>query len=309
MALTDSRLKQVTSYASIAVALTLIIAKAFAYWATDSVALLSSLVDSGVDLLASLITAYGVLVALRPPDRDHRYGHGKAESLAALAQAGFILVSSVLLTVEAVQRFIKPAPLQNLETGYSVMGLAIVLTLGLLSLQSYTIKRTGSLAIASDRLHYVGDVLINLAVIATFAFQWLFDVAWIDPLFAVAIAGAMCIGAYKISRLALNVLMDAELPDADRENIAQIIKSVTGVRGVHDLRTRTDTGRSIIEAHVEMDPQISLKAAHDITEAVIARVEGAYPKADILVHQDPVGVEEKRLDASIEQNDPIKTHV
>lgn len=301
----SNTLRRLTSMASIAVAGILIAAKAVAYYATDSVALLSSLVDSGVDLLASLITAYGVIVALRPPDRDHRYGHGKAEALAALAQSAFILVSSAILVKEASGRFIEPVPLQQVTTGYLVMGLSVVLTVALLALQSYTVKRTKSLAIASDRLHYVGDVLINLAVVATFACQDFFQVSWVDPLFALAIAGAMCVGAVKIGRGALNVLMDMELPEADRVRILALATGVEGVCGAHDLRTRTDAGRLMIEIHIEMDPHISLHESHKIAEAVTASIEVVYSKADILIHQDPYGVTEPRLDAAIEGLKPI----
>ncbi|MDD3181784.1 MAG: cation diffusion facilitator family transporter [Alphaproteobacteria bacterium] len=304
--LSNDMLRRLTSYASVIVAATLIVAKAWAYYTTDSVALLSSLVDSGVDMLASLITAYGVIVALRPPDHNHRYGHGKAEALAALAQSVFILVSSGLLIKEAAHRFISPAPIQNIETGYLVMSLAIVLTVLLLALQSYAVKRTKSLAIASDRLHYVGDVLINLAVVVTFAFQDYFKANWIDPLFALAIAGGMCVGAVKIAYGALNVLMDKELPDNERSKILAIAQNVKGVCGAHDLRTRMDVGRYIIEIHIEMDPHISLHESHEITEAVTAAIQAIYRNADILIHQDPFGIKEPRLDAEIEGSNPVQ---
>ncbi|HAX90956.1 MAG TPA: divalent metal cation transporter FieF [Rhodospirillaceae bacterium] len=309
--ITDDKLRRVTSYASIGVAATLIAAKIVAYGLTDSVALLSSLVDSGVDLLASLITAYGVHIALRPPDRDHRYGHAKAESLAALAQAGFILVSSALLAKEAISRFISPVPIQHPEIGYAVMGLAIIMTAGLLVLQTYTVRRTRSLAIASDRLHYVGDILINLAVVATFAFQQMLNISWLDPAFALAIAGSMCVGAVKITRLAVCVLMDAEVGEKDRSAIQELICGVDGVCGVHDLRTRRDGERLIVEAHVEMDATLSLVEAHIITEAVEVSLEEKYPQVDVVIHQDPVGVEEKRRDVEIERNHSLneKKHV
>ncbi len=306
--LSANALRQVTSYASVAVALSLIAAKAFAYWATDSVALLSSLVDSGVDLLASLITAYGVVIALRPPDRDHRFGHGKAEALAALAQAIFIFLSSGFLIKEALHRFWSPTPLQRLDIGYEVMGLAVVLTLALLALQTHTIRRTHSLAIASDRLHYVGDILINIAVMASFALHEVADVLWLDPLFSVLIAASMCFGAAKIMRKTLLLLMDAELPEHERKAILARAMKVNGVLGVHDLRTRSDGEKPIIEAHIEMAATLSLLEAHVIAEAVMAKIEKLYPKADILIHQDPAGVEEQRLDAIIEQNDPLKEH-
>ena len=302
--ISDNALRQMASYASVAVASVLIIVKIYAYVQTGSVALLSSTVDSAVDLLASLITAYGVWVATRPPDRDHRYGHGKAESLAALAQAAFITVSSVLLVKEAIGRFVEPQPLANVGTGYTVMALAIGLTLALLALQSYTIVRTKSLAIASDRLHYVGDVLINLAVVATFVCQGWLNVLWIDPAFALAIAAGMMIGAIKIARLALKDLMDSELPEKDRAAILACATAVSGVCGAHDLRTRTGGGRCVIEIHVEMNPDLSLKESHKITEAVSTNIQAIFPKADVLIHQDPFGHDEARLDAEIEKNDP-----
>lgn len=302
--LSNNTLRRLTSYASVVVAGTLILAKTVAYILTDSVALLSSLVDSGVDLLASLITAYGVIIAMRPPDHDHRYGHGKAEALAALTQAAFILVSSALLIKEATHRFIAPAPIQDVVAGYVVMGIAIALTALLLALQSYTVQRTKSLAIASDRLHYVGDILINLAVIVTFACQDFFNAPWIDPLFALVIAGGMCVGAIKIGRGALNVLMDRELPDADRTRILALAKGVQGVYGAHDLRTRKDVDRSIIEIHIEMDPHISLQESHDIAEQVTAAIVAIFPKADITIHQDPFGIKETRLDTQIAEQKP-----
>jgi len=299
-------LRRLTSFASVFVAAILIVSKIYAYFATGSVALLSSTVDSGVDLLASMISAYGVLIATRPPDRDHRYGHGKAESLAALAQALFIVVSSVLLVKEAIGRIVAPEALKNPETGYVAMGFAIVMTLGLLALQNYTVARTKSLAIAADRLHYVGDILVNLAVVATFVCQGWFDVQWVDPAFALAIAAGMCVGAYKIGKMSLSVLMDSEMPEEDRQAILCIARGVKGVCGAHDLRTRTDNGRSIIEIHIEMDPHISLQEAHSITEDVTQAIDAKYKKADILIHQDPYGHNESRLDVLIEQNDPVK---
>lgn len=300
----NASLRRLASLASVGVAASLIIAKIAAYFYTDSVALLSSLVDSGVDLLASLITAYGVREALKPADHDHRFGHGKAESLAALMQAAFIIGSSILLSIEALGRFITPQPIENAGIGYLVMGFAIVMTLMLLALQNLTVKRTGSIAIASDRLHYVGDVLINLAVIATLALEQWFNQTWIDPLFALGIAASMIYSAAQIARKALDVLMDAELPDAERTAIIALACAVPGVRGVHDLRTRTDSERLILELHVEMDGSIPLIAAHDIAEKVTIAIRARYANADILVHQDPFGIVEDKLDAHIDQHKP-----
>lgn len=298
----DNWLRRFTSLASISVALTLVATKMAAYLVTDSVSILSSLVDSSVDLVASCITAYGVVIAMRPPDREHRYGHGKAEALAALAQGTFIVVSALLLLAKAVDRFVNPSEILNPKIGYEVMGVAIFLTAGLIALQTYTIRRTRSLAIASDRLHYVGDVFVNSAVMATFAFQEWLSVTWIDPAFAVVIAIILGGGAYKIISRSLRVLMDAELPEAERQKILAIVCGVNGVRGAHDLRTREGSGHPIVSVHVEMDPSISLLKSHKVAEAVIVAVMAAYPNADVTVHQDPDGIKESRLDTQIENN-------
>lgn len=302
LSISPNALRRAASLASVAVAGTLIVAKVFAFFETHSVALLSSLVDSGVDMLASVITAYGVAQAMRPADREHRFGHGKAESLAAMAQAAFITGASILLLVEAFNRLRNPQPLQDLTAGYFVMTLAIVLTALLLALQTYTVRKTSSLAIASDRLHYVGDILINLTVMASFALHDLLDLSWIDPVFAVMIGASLLWGAWKIGREAMDVLMDAELPEADRNTIAALALSVPGVVGLHDMRTRSDSEKQIVEMHIEMPPTLPLAKAHDIAEAVMHKVRTAYPRADILVHQDPQGVVEERLDVEIEKD-------
>jgi len=301
----NNTLRKWTSYASIFVAITLIIVKIIAYLMTGSIALFSSLIDSGVDLIASIITAFGVILATRPPDRRHRFGYGKAESLAALTQAGFITVSAIILIYKATTRFIEPTKIQNTEIGYIVMSIAIFLTIALLALQTYTINKTKSLAISSDRLHYIGDVFINLAVIATFAIQSSFNILWIDPFFAIIVGGILGVGAFKIGKTSLKILMDAELSNNDREKIIKIIKKVSGVKGVHDVRTRESNDIVIIEAHVEMNAKITLLDAHEITEAVETALLKKYKNADITIHQDPFGHQEERRDNLIEKNDPL----
>ncbi|MDD5586626.1 MAG: cation diffusion facilitator family transporter [Alphaproteobacteria bacterium] len=298
-------LRRYATYASVAVAMTLILAKLAAYVLTDSVAMLSSMIDSMVDLVASLVAAYGVARALRPPSREYRFGHGKAEPLAALMQAAFIVGSAILLAVEALGRLYQPRAIENTGIGYAVVVFAIVLTLALLLFQRYVIHRTKSLAISADRLHYSGDVLINLAVGATYALESYTKQIWLDPLFALVIGGILLVGAYKICRKALSVLMDRELPEADRTRISSVAMMQEGVRGLHDLRTRSDSGRAFIELHLEVDPEITVRAAHDIAENVMEKINRVFPNADVLVHQDPLGVEEKRLDEEIEDNNPV----
>jgi ferrous-iron efflux pump FieF len=301
----NAKLRRAATYASVAVAAALIVAKLVAYFMTDSVAMLSSMIDSMVDLVASLVAAYGVARALRPPSRDYRFGHGKAEPLAALMQAAFIVGSAILLCIEALNRLYQPRAIENADVGYIVVIFAIALTLALLLFQRYVIRRTKSLAISADRLHYSGDVLINLAVGATYALSSYTKLVWLDPLFALGIAVILLSGAYRICRKALHVLMDRELPEADRAKISSIALMQEGVLGLHDLRTRSDSGRVFIELHLEVDPDMTVRAAHDIAEKVMEQIGRVFPHADILVHQDPLGVQEKRLDEQIESSAPV----
>lgn len=294
-----ARLRRLTTYASVGVSSTLILTKLGTYLATDSVAILSSLLDSTVDLIASLVTMWAVASALRPPDKEHRFGHGKAEALAALAQAAFIIGSSILLGYESLSRLYHPREIANEELGYGVMALAIVLTLLLLALQRYTIKHTASMAIGADHLHYTGDVGINLAVIVALAlYQWT-GLTWFDPLFAVLIAGKLMLTAWHVAEKALNVLMDRELPDEERARIREIVCKHPSVRGVHDMRTRSDSDRIFIEMHVEMDGNIVLHAAHKVAEDLVSDLRKLHPNADILIHQDPAGLDEDRLDEKL----------
>jgi ferrous-iron efflux pump FieF len=299
LAIGNDRLRRLATYASISVAVILIGSKLIAWFVTDSVAMLSSLLDSTIDLLSSLVTAYGVASALRPPDREHRFGHGKAEPLAALAQAAFIAGSSVLLGYEALSRFYHPHTIQSENLGYGVMVLAIALTGMLVWFQHYVVHRTSSIAIGADRLHYVGDLVINIAVVLSFAlYQWT-GLGWFDPAFALAIAVGLTVTAFRIAMQALSILMDRELPDEDRAKIKAIVAAQPAVRGLHDMRTRSDSDRAFMELHVEMDPQMSLRDAHIVSDSIMIEVQKVFPGADIIIHQDPAGVEESRLDAQI----------
>ncbi len=296
----NDKLRRGATYASASVAVVLIIAKMVAYFMTDSMAMLSSLVDSTVDLMASLVTIYGVASALRPPDHDHRFGHGKAEPLAALGQAAFIAGSSVLLCYEALHRLYHPQSIQNTNLGYSVMAGAIVLSVFLIFFQRYVIRRTASMAIGADNIHYLGDLAVNLAVIAAFGLYQFTGLDWFDPVFALAIALGLIMSAFHIAKEALNILMDRELPDQDRAKIISIVKARPLVRGVHDLRTRSDSDRVFIEFHLELDGTTTLQKAHEVTDDIMGALKKEFPSSDILVHQDPAGLIEDRLDAQIE---------
>jgi len=308
LAIGNDRLRRLATYASVSVAVILIIAKLVAYFLTDSVAMLSSLLDSTIDLLASLVTVYGVASALRPPDHHHRFGHGKAEPLAALAQSAFIVGSSVLLGYEALSRFYHPHDIQNETLGYGIMGLAIILSVGLIEFQHYVVRRTSSMAIGADRLHYMGDVLVNIAVIIAFALhQWL-GLDWFDPLFALIIAGGLTYSAYHIASHALHVLMDRELPDEDRAKIQKIVEAQSSVRGIHDMRTRSDSDRVFVEFHLELDADMTLRQAHKVGDVIMDAIRKDFPDADIMIHQDPAGLKELRLDEQIERDAQSGNH-
>lgn len=287
-----ARLMRLATYASVSVAVVLIVAKLAAWLITDSVSLLSTLIDSMLDALASLVNLFAVHHALQPADDEHRFGHGKAEPLSGLAQAGFIAGSAAFLLIESGQRIFNPRPIENVDTGLWVMGLSILLTVILVIFQRYVVRQTGSVAIRADSLHYQTDILVNISVIASLlvATRLGWDLA--DPIFAIGIAGYIGWGAWQIVVTALDILMDRELPDEEREKIKDLATSVPGVRSIHDLKTRTSGTQKFIQLHVVMNPRITLHAAHEIAEGVIAVLKTAYPDADVLVHEDPDGHDE-----------------
>jgi ferrous-iron efflux pump FieF len=274
--------------ASTVVAAVLIVVKLAAYVLTGSVAILSSLIDSILDSLASLVNFFAVRQSLVPADADHRFGHGKAEPLAGLGQAAFIAGSSMLLLFEAVTRFITPVPVTHGDVGIAVMIFSLLLTIALVAYQKSVIRRTQSLAVTADSLHYTSDVVLNLSVIASIVLSAYAGWDMADPLFAIAIAGWIVYAAWGIARQSLDQLMDHELPDADRERIRAICLAHDEVRGVHELRTRA-SGRDIfIQLHLVLDSGMLLSEAHHIAEGIEAELRSAFPAADVIIHEDPV---------------------
>ena len=284
------------TYASVSVASVLILAKTGAWLFTESVSLLSSLVDSLLDVGASIVNLLAVRHALQPADREHRFGHGKAEPLAGLAQSAFIAGSGIFLLLESADRLINPMPVENGAIGIAVMILAMVLTLGLVLFQRYVVKKTNSVAIAADSLHYRVDILVNAAVIVSLVLSsyqgWLLA----DPLFAIAIVAYMAWGSLSIARESINSLMDRELPDEDRIKIRDIAMGHPEVLDVHDMRTRTAGPDTFIQLHLELPGHLLLEEAHRISDEVMYQVEEAFPNAEVLIHQDPEGVDERRDD-------------
>jgi ferrous-iron efflux pump FieF len=286
------RLRLRATYASLAVAAVLIAAKLVVWISTGSVALLSSLVDSLVDAAASLVNFFAVRHAIVPADREHRFGHGKAEPLAALGQSAFLVGSAVLLMFEAVRRLVSPAPVEDAVAGIAVMVFAIVVTLGLVAYQRHVVRRTGSLAIGADELHYRSDLFLNLGVIAALAIGSMFAVPIVDPLFGAGVGLWIIYGAVKIARLSLTQLMDRELPDEERARVRAIAEGHPEVTAVHDIRTRIAGPTAFIQLHIEMDGAMNLLHAHEVSDAVEARLRRAFPNAEIIIHEDPAGIEE-----------------
>ncbi|MGA8382028.1 MAG: cation diffusion facilitator family transporter [Stellaceae bacterium] len=288
------RLRRGATYASVAVAMVLIAVKFAAWLDTGSVALLSSLIDSLLDLVASIVNLLAVRHAMSPADREHRFGHGKAEPLAVLGQSAFIIGSALLLLAEAVRRMIAPAAVHNPPAGIAVMVFSIAVTVALVFYQRHVVRRTGSIAITADELHYRGDLILNGSVIAALVLGAISGLDILDPLFGAAIGIWIIYSAAKLARLSLVQLMDRELPDDEREKIREIALSHPEVAAAHDLRTRVAGPTAFIQIHIEMDGRMSLLRAHEVSDDVEMRLRAAYPNAEIIIHQDPEGVEEPR---------------
>jgi ferrous-iron efflux pump FieF len=272
------------------VALILISFKLIAYTKTGSVALLSSLLDSIVDIFASIITYISVKRAMRPETVDYRYGHGKVESLAALMQAAFIMSSAIFLYVQSLQSMNDPKPITHSEWGILVMAISIFLTVILVVVQSRAIKQTGSAAITADSAHYKGDLIMNMGVIGSLLLGNELGLLYVDGLFGLVVAFYLSKAAFSIGKSAYAVLLDAEISAEDRAHIIKIIKSHPKLDGLHDIRTRTDGQRIFIECHIEVDGNLSLKDAHLITEEIELMIYKNFPNADIIIHQEPAGL-------------------
>ena len=287
-----ARLMKRATYASVTVAAAMIAIKLGAWILTDSVSMLSSLLDSVLDAAASVLNLIAVRQAVTPADREHRFGHGKAEPLAGLGQAAFIGGSAVFLFIEAAHHLVQPAPTLNTELGIGVMCLAIVLTMGLVLYQRYVIRHTGSLVVSADELHYRSDVILNASVIVSLAVSGFLGWPYADPLFGILIGIWIIWGAWLVTKKAIVQLMDRELPDEQRARIREIVLGHPEVAAVHELRTRAAGPMAFIQVHIEMDGNMSLAQAHRVSDEVEAALLQAFPRAEVIIHQDPAGVNE-----------------
>lgn len=285
------RLMTRAAWAAVGVATLLIALKTIAYIVTDSIAMMASLADSALDLIASSVNLLAVRHALTPADSEHRFGHGKAEPLAGLAQSAFIAGSVAFLTIESASRLIAPHPIEHGVVALVVMVVSIIATLSLVTVQQIAIKRTGSIAIGADRMHYFGDLLTNLGVVLGVVLSVRFGILIADPLIGLGVAGVLAYSAWHVFRSSYDQLMDHELPDTAREKIKIIVMRHAEVRNLHDLRTRAAGTDTFIQLHIELDPDLSLTRAHEVSDAVEADICAAFPHAEVIIHQDPAGVE------------------
>lgn len=280
-------LLKLASIASVVTASILIVAKTIAWYITGSVSLLASMVDSVMDSAASLINLFAVRYSLQPADEEHRFGHGKAEPLAGLAQAAFISGSAVFLVFHAIDRLRRAQVLEQVAIGQNVMWLAIVLTLALLAIQRYVIRKTDSTAIRADSLHYMTDLLTNFSVLVALylaTMGW----AWADSVFAIAIAIYIFYSAFQIGFEAFQQLMDRELPTDVVEKINAIAMAHPEVTGTHHTRTRQSGQTRFVQMHLELNEDMSLKRAHEIADGIEQEIMEFLPGAEVIIHQDPI---------------------
>ena len=274
---------------SIASATLLLLLKGYAAGRTGSVAMLGSLADTGLDLIASLVTLWGVRFAAQPADHDHRFGHGKAEALAALFQVIVIALSAIAILYRAGERLLRGQVTARAEDGIVVSLVAIGSTLALLAYQRSVIRRTGSVAIHADHVHYQSDVMLNLAVIVALALDQYAGIGWADPLFGVGIAAVLLWGAYRASNEAIDQLMDREWPLEKRRQFVAAAAAHPALAGIHDIRTRTSGAIDFVQFHVWVDPDLTVQQAHDTTEAAEHALQAKFPGTEILIHLDPAG--------------------
>lgn len=278
---------------SVATATILIVVKAIAWRASDSIAILASLSDSALDLVASLITLFAVRYAASPPDAEHRFGHGKAEAFSSLMQGGLVFASGALIGREAIVALLNPHPIEHGLAGVVVMIISIVLTLFLITAQSRVLKASGSIAIASDRAHYAADLASNIVALAGVAAATWLGWSFVDAAAGLVVALWLIWGAISVFSDAANQLLDRELPEADRTRIVELATADPRVLGVHQLRTRASGPYVHMQMHADLAADISLAEAHTIMVQAENRLLEAFPAADILIHPDPRGLAEK----------------
>ncbi len=284
---TQHHLMRLASYCSVATALGLIVVKIISFFMTNSLALLSSLMDSGLDLGASVVSLIAIHQALMPADKEHRFGHGKAEALGSLAQGLIISLSGIFLLMETVNHILNPVPLQRLDIGMGVMILSIFVTVALVTFQRFVIKRTNSLAIDADSAHYTGDVMMNIGVIISMFFSYTMGWHWMDATFALIVAVYLFCCAFHIMCKAQSVLMDKELPLETRNQIKEIVLAHQDIKGIHDLRTRNAGMNCFVQFSISINGEHTLNKAHSLCNELEKELKNSLPNCEIFIHPEP----------------------
>lgn len=297
----DKKLKNLAATASIITSVLLTIIKAFAAFMTGSLSILSSMIDSLSDVVSSFITFIAVKFSDKPANNKHRYGYGKAESVSALMQSAFIIGSAGFILYDGINHFIKPSEIKETDNGILIMIISLFSTGALILLQKYVIKKTKSLAISADSLHYVVDLLSNFAVIISLSIVHYWQLYWIDIITAIGIAFYLIYNTWHLTCSALNEITDAELPQDIKDEITALVMSVPDIKGCHDFRSRVSGSRFFIEIHLEFDGNLTLNRTHRLSDLAESKILEKYPQSQIIIHQDPYGLKEDRLDYNVEQ--------
>jgi len=283
----NNRLMIFSGIASITTVCILLVLKTLAFLTTNSVAILSSLFDSIQDLISSGINLLAIRQAIQPPDSDHRFGHGKAQGIGALMQAIIITISALFLAFKSVNHLIQHQTVNEIGFGIEVILITLLLTIGLILFQSYVIKRTASLSIKADYTHYVGDIAMNIGVLLALAGNTYFDCWWIDGIFGIFVSIYLLWTVWHIASEAISLLMDKELGTVTRHTIHTIAMQVNGVRDISSLKTRAGGDCMFIQFNIQLDGQLSLQKAHQITDEVESKLRQKYPQAEIIIHAEP----------------------
>lgn len=282
----NQRLMRLATYCSVAMAIALLLGKTVAWWLSDSLAMLSSLTDSFFDVVTSVINMMALRYALKPADDEHRFGHTSIEDIAGLAQFAFIGAAMLMIVLQSFERLANPQPMQHETVGIIVSIVAMVATTILVTFQTIVAKRSGSLIIASDRMHYVGDIAFNLGVLLALVLTANFGITWADPAMAILIALVILWSTRSIGIRAFNNLMDREMPDEEKIRIEQIVRRVSEIRGVHNVKTRYSGTKPFIQMHIDLEPTLSFAEAHAITDRLEKALLENFPGGEIIIHPD-----------------------
>ena len=297
---TNNRLKRAAASASVMLSGGLCLLKIFGAFYTGSLAILSSLIDSLADVFASSISFVAIRFSTRPASQEHRYGYGRAESISALVQSAFIAGSGLFVMYDGLVRLLDPKPLEKAELGIIIMAISLATTVALIVFQKYVARKTASPAIAADSAHYTVDVLTNASIILSLIVVKLFNMSWFDILTAFAISAYLIYNAYKIAAEAVAALTDRELSEEVRKQVIDIVMNSEGVKGYHDFRSRDLGGAYFFEIHLELDGSLTLDKTHELTDKAEEKIKETFPNAQVIIHQDPYGLHENRLDYTID---------